>query len=192
MFRKACRLMKNYTGMAILLAAGQLSCVQADEPIPQPVVEKINDRVYALLGPVGFPSKENSGYMVNSAVLIGDKGTCPDMIRMYTNGERHSLYRAPSESGHQFWQRVLTTARKIAKPVKLNGVPPSRTLFMPMFCFYGVPYLDEKSALKRDDLENHKSTLRRVMERDPSWNLRVKAACNMADLLWPELRKAVH
>lgn len=125
-------------------------------------------------------------------VLIGDKGTCPDMIRMYTSGDQHSLYRAPSESGHQFWQRVLTTARKIAEPVKVNGVPPSRTLFMPMFCFYGVPYQDEKTARKHDDLENHKSTFRRVMERDPSWNLRVKAACNMADLLWPELRKAVH
>lgn len=124
-------------------------------------------------------------------VLIGDKGTCPDMIRMYARGDRHSLYRVPSESGQQFWQRVLTTARKIAMPAKVNGVSPSHTLFMPMLCFYGAPYLDEKTARKRDDLENHKSTFRRMMERDPSWNLRVKAACNMADLLWPELRKAV-
>lgn len=42
--------------------------------LPAPDVEKINERVYALLGPVGFPDEDNQGYMVNSAVLIGDEG----------------------------------------------------------------------------------------------------------------------
>ena len=50
------------------------SDTQAAGTIPAPKIEKINDQVYALLGPVGFPSKENRGYMVNSTVIIGDKG----------------------------------------------------------------------------------------------------------------------
>lgn len=51
-----------------------VSNVIAANKIPAPIVEKINDQVYALLGPVGFPSKENRGYMVNSTIIIGDKG----------------------------------------------------------------------------------------------------------------------
>jgi len=42
--------------------------------IPEPKVQKINDRVYALLGPMEFPNKGNQGYMVNSTVIIGEKG----------------------------------------------------------------------------------------------------------------------
>jgi len=74
MFGKTQRLLKKYPGIPGLLLLGQLACAQADQVMPEPVVEKINDKIYALLGPVGFPSRENSGYMVNSAVLIGDKG----------------------------------------------------------------------------------------------------------------------
>lgn len=46
----------------------------ADGKMPPPKVAKINDRVYALLGPLGTPSKHNQGYMVNSTVIIGDQG----------------------------------------------------------------------------------------------------------------------
>jgi cyclase len=42
--------------------------------LPKPKIERINDRVYALLGPVALPNKQNRGYMVNSTVIIGDKG----------------------------------------------------------------------------------------------------------------------
>ena len=43
-------------------------------PLPAPKVQKINNRVYALLGPMELPNKHNQGYMVNSTVIIGDKG----------------------------------------------------------------------------------------------------------------------
>lgn len=43
-------------------------------PFPQVKVEKINDRLYALLGPTDVPNKENGGYMNNSLLVIGDKG----------------------------------------------------------------------------------------------------------------------
>lgn len=46
----------------------------AEVQIPEPRVVKINDRVYALLGPLGLPSAHNQGYMANSTVIIGDKG----------------------------------------------------------------------------------------------------------------------
>lgn len=41
---------------------------------PDVKVEKINDRVYALLGPTGAPNKENRGYMNNNLVVIGREG----------------------------------------------------------------------------------------------------------------------
>jgi glyoxylase-like metal-dependent hydrolase (beta-lactamase superfamily II) len=43
-------------------------------PIPPTKVVKVNDRVYALLGPMALPNKENQGYMVNSTLIIGDSG----------------------------------------------------------------------------------------------------------------------
>lgn len=46
----------------------------AASSIPQPKVVKINDHVYALLGPLGIPNKHNQGYMVNSTVIIGEQG----------------------------------------------------------------------------------------------------------------------
>ena len=42
--------------------------------LPQPKVVKINERVYALLGPIELPNKRNQGYMVNSTIIVGDQG----------------------------------------------------------------------------------------------------------------------
>lgn len=50
------------------------ACAVAASQIPSPKVVRINERVYALLGPLGLPSPENQGYMVNSAVIIGKTG----------------------------------------------------------------------------------------------------------------------
>lgn len=43
-------------------------------PIDPPDVVKINERVYALLGPLELPTRFNQGYMVNSTAIIGDNG----------------------------------------------------------------------------------------------------------------------
>ena len=48
--------------------------VLAAAPLPEAKIVKINERVYALLGPMELPNKQNQGYMVNSTVIIGDKG----------------------------------------------------------------------------------------------------------------------
>lgn len=42
--------------------------------MPAPKVVKINERIYALLGPEELPNASNHGYMVNTAAIIGDKG----------------------------------------------------------------------------------------------------------------------
>ena len=42
--------------------------------IPATKVAKVNDRIYALLGPMELPNKQNQGYMVNSTLIIGETG----------------------------------------------------------------------------------------------------------------------
>ena len=63
--------MRTMVAAAVLILVSTL--VQAG-PLPEPVVQKINDRVYVLLGPLDFPNKGNQGYMVNTTAIIGDKG----------------------------------------------------------------------------------------------------------------------
>jgi len=46
----------------------------AADAIPAAKVVRLNDHVYALLGPVDLPNAGNHGYMVNSAVIIGKAG----------------------------------------------------------------------------------------------------------------------
>lgn len=59
--------------LIIMLMSTLFANVAAAE-MPAPKVQKINDRVYALIGPMEFPNKANQGYMVNSTVIIGEKG----------------------------------------------------------------------------------------------------------------------
>jgi glyoxylase-like metal-dependent hydrolase (beta-lactamase superfamily II) len=40
----------------------------------EPRTVKINERVYVLLGPVQHANRSNNGYMINSTVIVGDKG----------------------------------------------------------------------------------------------------------------------
>src|SRR4051794_23346283 len=44
------------------------------QPLPEPRTVKINDRVYALLGPIQHANPRNQGYMINATVVIGDNG----------------------------------------------------------------------------------------------------------------------
>lgn len=61
----------------LLFLAGvllSLSLFAAPAKLPAPKVVKVNDRVYALLGPMELPNKTNQGYMVNSVLVVGDAG----------------------------------------------------------------------------------------------------------------------
>ena len=66
--------MKSQVVYALVLVLCGTLTVQASDVIPRTEIAKINDQVYALLGPIGFPGKENRGYMVNSTAIIGDEG----------------------------------------------------------------------------------------------------------------------
>ena len=46
----------------------------AADSFPPVTIEKINDRVYAMLGPYDVPNKQNRGYINNVLVVIGDDG----------------------------------------------------------------------------------------------------------------------
>ena len=46
----------------------------ASAAVPAPEVVKVNERVYALLGPMEMPNAKNRGYMVNSTVILGETG----------------------------------------------------------------------------------------------------------------------
>ena len=72
------KIMKNITKHFLvflsLLAIATTTSAEMSSKIPMPKVVKINDNVYALLGPTELPNKSNRGYMVNSTVIIGKKG----------------------------------------------------------------------------------------------------------------------
>lgn len=63
---------KYYLGVFIVLQM-LVSVVSANE-FPEVKVQKINDRVYALLGPSDAPNKQNLGYMNNNLAIIGSQG----------------------------------------------------------------------------------------------------------------------
>jgi glyoxylase-like metal-dependent hydrolase (beta-lactamase superfamily II) len=56
---------------AIALAVAQAAYGQT---FAEPRTVKINDRVYVLLGPIQHANRINQGYMINSTVIVGDKG----------------------------------------------------------------------------------------------------------------------
>ena len=53
--------------LALLFSTATLAAA-----IPATQVKKVNDRIYALLGPMELPSKANQGYMVNSTLILGE------------------------------------------------------------------------------------------------------------------------
>ncbi|MBI5936452.1 MAG: MBL fold metallo-hydrolase [Betaproteobacteria bacterium] len=56
------------------LCAALLALPALADKMPEPKVVKVNERVYALLGPVALPNKHNQGYTVNSTLIVGDTG----------------------------------------------------------------------------------------------------------------------
>jgi len=61
---------KLFATLALTAVAYPLLAVE----FPPPVVVKVSERVYVLFGPVQHANKNNQGYMINSTIIIGDKG----------------------------------------------------------------------------------------------------------------------
>lgn len=60
--------------LALLASAAILAGAAMVKPIPAVKVSKVNERIYALLGPAELPNAGNHGYQVNSTLILGDKG----------------------------------------------------------------------------------------------------------------------
>jgi glyoxylase-like metal-dependent hydrolase (beta-lactamase superfamily II) len=44
------------------------------QALQEPRTVKVNDRVYVLLGPIQHANRVNQGYMINSTLIVGDRG----------------------------------------------------------------------------------------------------------------------
>lgn len=72
----------------VLLALLFLDASAYAQTMPEPRIVRINDRVYALLGPIQHANKNNHGYMINSTVIVGDKG-----VILVDSGGTHEVGR---------------------------------------------------------------------------------------------------
>jgi len=72
-FKEECMRWGVFLMLMLVMTAGN-SAEKKNFPLDPPDVVKLNDRVYALLGPLELPTRFNQGYMVNSTAIIGDKG----------------------------------------------------------------------------------------------------------------------
>lgn len=66
--------MQNFKRLLLALAVLNISHTVYAVNFPAPEVIKISERLYVLLGPIQHANKKNQGYMINSTVIIGDKG----------------------------------------------------------------------------------------------------------------------
>jgi len=57
--------------LIILMPLAPSLCAQS---LPEPRTVQLNERVYVLLGPIQHANPDNQGYMVNSTVIVGDRG----------------------------------------------------------------------------------------------------------------------
>ncbi len=109
----------------------------------------------------------------------------PDLIRLQPEGGwRPSIYRKPEESGGSFWDRVVAAAIELRKE-KVRYEPYK----LIMYCYYGVPYVDEDTAFRSDTMNAMKAGLRSAMDNpDATPQVRLQATWMMAKLIWPELK----
>src|SRR5512134_1758058 len=63
--------MRQLSALIVLVALGAAAYGQT---FPEPRTLRINERVYVLLGPIQHANRFNQGYMINSTVIVGDKG----------------------------------------------------------------------------------------------------------------------
>ena len=66
--------MRRLRALIALIALIALGGAAYGQTFPEPRTLKINDRVSVLLGPTQHANRLNQGYMINSTVIVGDKG----------------------------------------------------------------------------------------------------------------------
>ena len=58
----------------VLMTLTALITAAYGQTFPEPRTLRISERVHVLLGPVEHANRLNQGYMINSTVIVGDKG----------------------------------------------------------------------------------------------------------------------
>jgi len=66
--------MQNSRKLLITLALLSISQILWAVDFPTPEVVKISERIFVLHGPIQHANKTNQGYMINTTIIIGDKG----------------------------------------------------------------------------------------------------------------------
>lgn len=60
--------------LCVLVASLAFGAAAHAQTFPEPRTVRINERIYVLLGPIQHANRLNRGYMINSTVIIGDRG----------------------------------------------------------------------------------------------------------------------
>ena len=117
--------------------------------------------------------------------LYGDHGRCPDCVVLMANPMdgsqgtvRHTVFRG-TDDGWAFWQRIMKEASELVQPMGFRA-------HVAIFPRYGTDA--DPHARKGDNFQNYKRALHHTMQFDPSHKLRVKAACQLANLLQMDQR----
>jgi glyoxylase-like metal-dependent hydrolase (beta-lactamase superfamily II) len=71
---KTSRFERDLRRLLALIALSVLSAPAHAQALPEPRTHRINERVYVLQGPIQHANRFNQGYMINSTVIVGDKG----------------------------------------------------------------------------------------------------------------------
>ena len=98
--RSAKTLMRRFAALIALVALGAVAHGQA---LPAPRTLKLNERVYVLLGPIQHANRFNQGYMINSTVIVGDKG-----VILVDSGGTVEVGRHIAKAVHQITDKPVT------------------------------------------------------------------------------------
>lgn len=129
----------------------------------------------------------------------------PDCIVLRCNSEQRSVYRKDGETPAAHWHRVLWSAYCLT--VEKSPPPHQPTFYhtrwneppraaepqvlwpVVMVCQYSVKDPGLAEAQKEDALQSRRMVLTGgMLDPTATWEGRVKAAIEMSDLLWPQLR----
>jgi cyclase len=86
-----------------LIALLALGAAAHGQTFPEPRTIKINERVYVLLGPIQHANRLNQGYMINSTVIVGDKG-----VILVDSGGTDEVGRHIAKAVRQITDKPLT------------------------------------------------------------------------------------
>jgi len=155
----------THLGYALLATAGLGFIGTAVAAPPEPVLpapEKISPHVYAWIGPLDGPSKENQGYRMNMAFIVGSEA-----IAVVETGYTEAM-----------GEQMLAHIRKISdKPVKYainSNSQPDRFMGNPAFRRAGISIIAHRLSAERMAAEgaNFAANIERILEK-PAGSIKI-------------------